>query len=924
MATPSTFSQNIFRSVYPDIVVSACDEDDIRASLPDFFESIEDDVIGLAPLYTAKCRLDKVALASRTRILVVTLENQRKTKAKKALTLEPHESLRSLFCHPIGKCTGRPYPCGSRGNMLKRSFNTKSTTLIDFIPLVAHPFTRHNPLPSTTTALSRTPPRRVPLPHQGMWAGIQDDSCERPADVGHDGGHVITGNGKRCRRGRAAEVNRTNQPPQRRPLSRTRCQTGKPPTLRARRRPQPTPQPTPPPTHRQATPPRTHRGPPATHARRRRDLLGRLSSTSTTTSTSGRSSGATAYTTHGDAAARRPPLARPTTARDTRGLTARAYANGLRERRGNDSVLGHHELPRRSRHRTMFPAVAHHTPAAPHRITVSVAVVVVRTRRVPIPVPIPDYPREFNPRVHGYGYARVWDYPYRKQLVAMKPTRTKNEITPESATNSGEITVKSERYQTRVRASGGQEIRLNAVAPDGTISAYTSRSTDVTGRLATLSINGDVRTLEVQSVETGTISLGSFPFVSAIFSTKQISWKDSPKLTSSPALYFPTGRTLNDSQTKAVNAILSNDDANPSVTSIMAEPDTTRTVWLLAHSNVAVKNIAEKLASVDFLDFKILVNKEFRFDWHEHLYTKIENNLIRSDDFNTDSIITERQLKGSKVILCTLNTLANDRLDGIAQLVPIDTVIIDEASQIEVGNFLPMIVRFRSTLRQLVFVGDDKQLPPYAANDIKELDSIFEMKHLRERKPNADPLGDFISKNVYDDKLKSEHLITSPRCCSFVDVSDGREESQQHSWKNIREAAVVVAITKQLTDSGKSFRIITPYDSQRSLIESSLKHADLPWEDKCFNVDSFQGNEDDYIVISLVRSNKLGFLQEMQRVNVMLTRCKRGMIICTSRNFLEGPAADSLVGILRKSNEFLHVEWLDGGQVQFDGLQSFF
>jgi hypothetical protein len=100
MATPSTFSQNIFRSVYPDIVVSACDEDAIRASLPDFFESIEDDVIGLAPLYTAKCRLDKVALASRTRILVVTLENQRKTKAKKVLTLEPHESLRSLFCHP--------------------------------------------------------------------------------------------------------------------------------------------------------------------------------------------------------------------------------------------------------------------------------------------------------------------------------------------------------------------------------------------------------------------------------------------------------------------------------------------------------------------------------------------------------------------------------------------------------------------------------------------------------------------------------------------------------------------------------------------------------------------------------------------------------------------------------------------------------
>jgi len=56
------------------------------------------------------------------------------------------------------------------------------------------------------------------------------------------------------------------------------------------------------------------------------------------------------------------------------------------------------------------------------------------------------------------------------------------------------------------------------------------------------------------------------------------------------------------------------------------------------------------------------------------------------------------------------------------------------------------------------------------------------------------------------------------------------------------------------------------------------------------------GNEDDYIIISLVRSEKLGFLSDGKRVNVMLTRCKLGMIICSSRRFLQGPAADTLVG----------------------------
>lgn len=58
------------------------------------------------------------------------------------------------------------------------------------------------------------------------------------------------------------------------------------------------------------------------------------------------------------------------------------------------------------------------------------------------------------------------------------------------------------------------------------------------------------------------------------------------------------------------------------------------------------------------------------------------------------------------------------------------------------------------------------------------------------------------------------------------------------------------------------------------------------------------GNEDDYIIISLVRSEKIGFLANRRRVNVMLTRCKKGMIICTSRTFLEALAPKSLVGKL--------------------------
>jgi regulator of nonsense transcripts 1 len=51
----------------------------------------------------------------------------------------------------------------------------------------------------------------------------------------------------------------------------------------------------------------------------------------------------------------------------------------------------------------------------------------------------------------------------------------------------------------------------------------------------------------------------------------------------------------------------------------------------------------------------------------------------------------------------------------------------------------------------------------------------------------------------------------------------------------------VLRIAHHLETEGKSYRIITPYDAQRTVVENGLKEKGLSWEDKCFNVDSFQG-----------------------------------------------------------------------------------
>jgi hypothetical protein len=94
---------------------------------------------------------------------------------------------------------------------------------------------------------------------------------------------------------------------------------------------------------------------------------------------------------------------------------------------------------------------------------------------------------------------------------------------------------------------------------------------------------------------------------------------------------------------------------------------------------------------------------------HEHLYEKIYENVIESSMFSDDVVSVNRLLLRSRVILCTLSMLSNGKLGTFTRLVPVELVVVDEASQIEIGDYLPMLSRFQTTLRKLVFIGDDKQ-----------------------------------------------------------------------------------------------------------------------------------------------------------------------------------------------------------------------
>ncbi|KAL4064434.1 hypothetical protein J3A83DRAFT_4271611 [Scleroderma citrinum] len=53
--------------------------------------------------------------------------------------------------------------------------------------------------------------------------------------------------------------------------------------------------------------------------------------------------------------------------------------------------------------------------------------------------------------------------------------------------------------------------------------------------------------------------------------------------------------------------------------------------------------------------------------------------------------------------------LSNPSIGNYVSIVPVNTIIFDEASQIEVGDYIPVIHRFSRSLRKMVFIGDNKQ-----------------------------------------------------------------------------------------------------------------------------------------------------------------------------------------------------------------------
>ncbi len=173
-----------------------------------------------------------------------------------------------------------------------------------------------------------------------------------------------------------------------------------------------------------------------------------------------------------------------------------------------------------------------------------------------------------------------------------------------------------------------------------------------------------------------------------------------------------------------------------------------------------------------------------------------------------------------------------------------------------------------------------------------------------------DAVAEFPGKEFYDGKLKADESVKKHNLMDihpeskfvnedvkpFLFIDTGGSETFKErtrrgstSKENAGEAKSVEGIAERLLSLGvkpEDIAIISPYDDQVALIRKELRVEGLEIK----TVDGFQGREKEVVIVSFVRCNKsreIGFLRDLRRLNVSITRAKRKLVLIGDSRTLE-------------------------------------
>lgn len=292
----------------------------------------------------------------------------------------------------------------------------------------------------------------------------------------------------------------------------------------------------------------------------------------------------------------------------------------------------------------------------------------------------------------------------------------------------------------------------------------------------------------------------------------------------------------------------------------------------------------------------------------EQIRTKINSLMDRATELEIS--INEALFSEARVIACTLVGSANRILTGQK----FGTVFIDEAAQaLEAACWIAIRKADR-----VILAGDHCQLPP-TVKDPQALRAGLGytlMQSIVKNRPETvsllkvqyrmnDEIMRFSSNWFYGGMLESapevkyrsildfdtpiEWVNTEGMDCNeeFVGENYGRINKPEAELSVAQLKAYILKIGKErFLEEKIDVGLISPYKAQVQYLRQLIRKDNFfkPYRSAITinTVDGFQGQERDVILISLVRANEegqIGFLNDLRRMNVAITRARMKLII---------------------------------------------
>lgn len=307
--------------------------------------------------------------------------------------------------------------------------------------------------------------------------------------------------------------------------------------------------------------------------------------------------------------------------------------------------------------------------------------------------------------------------------------------------------------------------------------------------------------------------------------------------------------------------------------------------------------------------WKLSINQRWRmYRYFVQLFREEEKKLLCKEEQTfvelRKTYLREKQTVDRHILLhseiIAMTTSGAARYQDVLKEVGPRVIIVEEAAEVLEAH---IVATLNLNCEHLILIGDHKQLEPKPA--VYELAekynlalSMFErmvnvglpyvcLERQHRMRPEISQLVRPVYERLIDNENVLEYELVKGIEKNVFFISHNKEEStkeESQSYWNNHEAKFIQRLTQYLLKQGYAatqITILTPYSGQMFLLRDIMPRKDFDGI-KISILDNYQGEENDIILLSLVRSNKegkIGFLNKENRVCVALSRAKIGLYV---------------------------------------------